>query len=122
MADGSVVIDTKIDTSGVEKGMEDIKKTLVSIAENVKSISENFEKMINGLTSGSGTANNSVSNLNKNLERTADSGKKAAKELKINTDYYAIENYDYKKTFPWDFIEIKPGKEFLISESQRLLK
>lgn len=82
MADGSVVIDTKIDTSGVEKGMEDIKKTLVSIAENVKSISENFEKMINGLTSGSGTANNSVSNLNKNLERTADSGKKAAKELK----------------------------------------
>lgn len=82
MADGSIVIDTKIDTSGVEKGMEDIKKTLVSIAENVKSISENFEKMINGLTSGSGTANNSVSNLNKNLERTADSGKKAAKELK----------------------------------------
>ena len=82
MADGSVVIDTKIDTSGVEKGMEDIEKTLVSIAENVKSISENFEKMINGLTSGSGTANNSVSNLNKNLEKTADSGKKAAKELK----------------------------------------
>lgn len=82
MADGSVVIDTKIDTSGAEKGMEDIEKTLVSIAENVKSISENFEKMINGLTSGSGTANNSVSNLNKNLEKTADSGKKAAKELK----------------------------------------
>lgn len=82
MADGSVVIDTKIDTSGVEKGMEDIEKTLVSIAENVKSISENFEKMINGLTSGSGTANNSVSNLNKNLEKTVDSGKKAAKELK----------------------------------------
>lgn len=48
--------------------------------------------------------------------------KKAAKDLNINTDYYAIENYDYKKTFPWDFIEIKPGKEFLISESQRLLK
>ena len=48
--------------------------------------------------------------------------KKVAKDLKINTDYYAIENYDYKKTFPWDFIEIKPGKEFLISESQRLLK
>lgn len=82
MADGSVVIDTKIDTSGVEKGMEDIEKTLVNIAENVKSISENFEKMINGLTSGSGTANNSVSNLNKNLEKTAESGKKAAKEVK----------------------------------------
>lgn len=82
MADGSVVIDTRIDTSGVEKGMESIEKTLADIAENVKSISENFEKMINGLTSGSGTANNSVSNLNKNLEKTAESGRKAAKEVK----------------------------------------
>lgn len=82
MADGSVVIDTKIDTSGVEKGIGDIEKTLANIAENVKSISENFEKMINGLASGSGTANNFVSNLNKNLEKTADSGKKAAKEVK----------------------------------------
>lgn len=82
MADGSVIIDTKIDTSGVEKGIGDIEKTLANIAENVKSISENFEKMINGLASGSGTANNFVSNLNKNLEKTADSGKKAAKEVK----------------------------------------
>ena len=82
MADGSVVIDTRIDTSGVEKGMESIEKTLADIAENVKSISENFEKMINGLTSGSGIANNSVSNLNKNLEKTAESGRKAAKEVK----------------------------------------
>lgn len=82
MADGSVVIDTKIDTSGMEKGIGDIEKTLANIAENVKSISENFGKMINGLASGSGTANNFVSNLNKNLEKTADSGKKAAKEVK----------------------------------------
>jgi hypothetical protein len=82
MADGSIVIDTKIDTSGVEKGIGDIEKTLANIAENVKSISENFGKMINGIASGSGTANNSVSNLNKNLEKTAESGRKAAKEVK----------------------------------------
>lgn len=48
--------------------------------------------------------------------------KKVAKDLKIDLDYYATENYDYKKTFPWDFIEINPGKEFLISECQKLTK
>ena len=47
--------------------------------------------------------------------------KKVAKEMKINTDYYATENYPYEKPLPWDFIEIKPGKEFLIEESKRLV-
>lgn len=47
--------------------------------------------------------------------------KKAAKKLGIDTDYYAIENYEYDKKLPWDFIETRPGKEFLIKESQRLI-
>lgn len=47
--------------------------------------------------------------------------KKAAKELNINTDYYASENYDYDKDLPWDFIERKPGKDFLKKECIRLI-
>ena len=47
--------------------------------------------------------------------------KKAAKNLGINTDYYATENYAYDKVLPWDFIHIKPGKDFLIKESKKLL-
>lgn len=47
--------------------------------------------------------------------------KKAAKELSINTDYYALQNYEYNKKLPWDFININPGKEFLIEESKRLI-
>lgn len=46
--------------------------------------------------------------------------KKAAKSLNIDTDYYATENYTYDKKLPWDFIEIRPGKEFLVNESKRL--
>ena len=46
--------------------------------------------------------------------------KKAAKNLDINTDYFAIENYSYDKKLPWDFIELRPGKEFLISECTNL--
>ena len=47
--------------------------------------------------------------------------KKAAKELKINTDYYATETYTYDKILPWDFIDICPGKQFLVEESKRLI-
>ncbi|MCM1338169.1 MAG: B12-binding domain-containing radical SAM protein [Muribaculaceae bacterium] len=47
--------------------------------------------------------------------------KKAAKNLKIDTDYYAISTYPYDKSLPWDFIEMRPGKDFLINESKRLV-
>lgn len=47
--------------------------------------------------------------------------KKAAKELKINTDSFATDNYSFTQNLPWDFIDIKPDKEFLIQENQRLI-
>jgi hypothetical protein len=47
--------------------------------------------------------------------------RKAAKDLNIDTDYYALENYSYEKILPWNFVNIKPGNEFLITESKRLL-
>ena len=47
--------------------------------------------------------------------------KNAAKKTGINTDYYANETYTYDKVLPWDFIETKPGKDFLIRESKRLI-
>lgn len=46
--------------------------------------------------------------------------KLAAKKFNINTDYFATDNYAFNKPLPWDFIEIKPDKEFLIKENQRL--
>ena len=46
--------------------------------------------------------------------------RKAAKNLGINTDIYAIENYSFSKELPWDFIEINPGKEFLKAECEKL--
>jgi radical SAM superfamily enzyme YgiQ (UPF0313 family) len=46
--------------------------------------------------------------------------RKAAKNLGINTDIYATENYSFSKELPWDFIEINPGKEFLKAECEKL--
>lgn len=47
--------------------------------------------------------------------------KASAKKNNIDTDYFATQNYEYSQKLPWDFIEISPGKEFLIEESKRLV-
>ena len=47
--------------------------------------------------------------------------KSAAKKFNINADKFAIENYSFEDALPWDFIEINPGKVFLIRENIRLL-
>ena len=81
MTDGSVVIDTKMDTSGVEKGADDIAQSLESILGNLQNISSSVNKIVSGLTGGSNTASKSVSNLTDNLEATAEAGKRAVKEV-----------------------------------------
>ncbi|MFI3301064.1 MAG: radical SAM protein [Candidatus Gastranaerophilales bacterium] len=47
--------------------------------------------------------------------------KSAAKKVGIDTDYFALNNYDLVQTLPWDFIKVRPEKGFLIEENKRLL-
>jgi radical SAM superfamily enzyme YgiQ (UPF0313 family) len=47
--------------------------------------------------------------------------KKAARNLGVDTDYYANKTYAYEDNLPWDFIQIRPFKEFLIKESKSLI-
>lgn len=47
--------------------------------------------------------------------------KASAEKHGIDADYYALENYPEDKELPWDFIDIKLGKEFLKTECQRLI-
>ena len=47
--------------------------------------------------------------------------KKAAKDLCINTDYYALYKYEYDLPLPWDFIAMNPNKDFLKEESKKLI-
>lgn len=81
MADGSVTINTKMDTSGVEKGADDIVQSLKNILGYMQNISSNVEKLVTNLTSGSNAAGKAVSNLTDNLEATAEAGKRAVKEI-----------------------------------------
>lgn len=47
--------------------------------------------------------------------------KSAAKKLNIDTDYYACADFNLKDSLAWDFIDIGPGKDFLIKENKRLI-
>lgn len=82
MADGSVVIDTKMDTSGVSRGVADISNSVKNMLGYMQSLSTNVEKIVNILTNGSAAASNAVSNLTDNLEATADAGKRAVNAVK----------------------------------------
>ena len=82
MADGSVVIDTKMDTSGVSRGVADISNSVKNMLGYMQSLSTNVEKIVNILTNGSAAASNAVSNLTDNLEATADAGKRAVSAVK----------------------------------------
>lgn len=82
MADGSVVIDTKMDTSGVSRGVADISNSVKNMLGYMQSLSTNVEKIVNILTNGSTAASNAVSNLTDNLEATADAGKRAVNAVK----------------------------------------
>ena len=48
--------------------------------------------------------------------------KSAAKLNNIDTDYFAYTNLPVDAELPWDFIDMNPGKDFLIQENKRLLK
>lgn len=82
MADGSVIIDTKMDTSGVDRGVDDISNSIKNMLGYMQSLSTNVEKIVSILTNGSTAASNAVSNLTDNLEATADAGKRAVNAVK----------------------------------------
>lgn len=46
--------------------------------------------------------------------------KSMAKRHNIDTDKYALKNYDFTTDLPWDFIRLKPEKQFLIDECKHL--
>lgn len=87
MADGSVVIDTKIDTSGVEKGMEDIKNSLKRMSDSVDGLGKNakssIEKQVSSLSKMNTQLGKQVDKVNLLQEKLEDISSK-----KVETEEY----------------------------------
>lgn len=107
-------------TKSLEQKAAFLKKELhkIGISANVSSIKWDYWQAV--LSRGDESLNPFVLDVYRKGGKLG-AFKSAAKENNINTDYFAIENYNLDKPLAWDFIDVRPGKDFLIEENKRLL-
>lgn len=107
-------------TKALEEKSNFLKKELhkLGITAHVSSIKWDYWQAV--LSRGDASLNDFVLDVYKNGGKLG-AFKTAAKKLNINAESFATENYSFDKILPWDFIQIKPEKDFLIKENQRLI-
>lgn len=108
------------DIKSLEKKSNYIKKELhkIGISANISSIKWDYWQAV--LSRGDASLNDFLIDAYKQGGKLG-AFKAAAKKIGINPDVFAYKNYSFDEKLPWDFIEINPGKEFLIKENIRLL-
>lgn len=105
-------------TKSLEKKVNYIKKELhkAGISAQMPSIKWDYYQAV--LSRGDETLTDYIIEVYNNGQ-TLGAFKSAAKG-KINTDYFALDNYELDAKLPWDIINIHPGKDALIREYKRL--
>lgn len=78
-ADGSIIIDTKINDDGLIKGFEAIKSGMDSIADKAEKTNREIQAAFSGASSGQAGAD--VQDLGKSLDTVTDNAKEAEKAL-----------------------------------------
>jgi len=107
-------------TKELEKKAEYLKKELHKLGIKAQFASIKWDYYQAVLSRGDSTFTDYLLEVYNN-QASIGAFKSAAKKYKLDTDYFALGNYAYDQNLPWDVIDIKPGKEFLINESKRLV-
>lgn len=105
-------------TKTLEKKCEYLRKELHKIGINAQMPSIKWDYYQAVLSRGDESLTQYLIDVYKKGQ-TLGSFKSCAKG-NIDTDYYALTNYEYDAKLPWDIIDITPGKSRLIAESKRL--
>lgn len=107
-------------TKTLEQKSNFLKKELhkLGITAHVSSIKWDYWQAV--LSRGDDSLNDFILDVYKNGGKLG-AFKASAKKFNINTDCFATANYSFDANLPWDFINISPGKEFLIKENQKLI-
>ena len=107
-------------TKSLEAKSNFLKKEFhkLGITVHISSIKWDYWQAV--LSRGDKSLNDFVLDIYKNGGKLG-AFKKSAKKYNINSDDFACGNWDFDKILPWDFIEVAPGKEFLIKENKRLI-
>lgn len=107
-------------TKSLEEKSNFLKKELhkLGVTAHISSIKWDYWQAV--LSRGDASLNDFVLEIYKQGGKLG-AFKSSAKKYNIDTDYFANANWAFDKELPWDFIEINPGKEFLITENQKLI-
>ncbi len=106
-------------TKSLEEKSNFLKKELhkLGVTAHISSIKWDYWQAV--LSRGDASLNDFVLDIYKQGGKLG-AFKAAAKKYNIDTDYFACGNWNFNQQLPWDFIDVNPGKEFLIKENQRL--
>lgn len=107
-------------TKSLEAKSNFLKKEFhkLGITVHISSIKWDYWQAV--LSRGDKSLNDFVLDIYKNGGKLG-AFKKSAKKYNINSDDFACGNWDFDRILPWDFIEVAPGKDFLIKENKRLI-
>lgn len=108
------------DTKSLEKKAQYLKKEFhkLGIRAQISSIKWDYWQAV--LSRGDETLGDFLVEVYKNKANIG--AFKTAAKGRIDADYFALANIEFEKDLPWDFIEIAPGKEFLIKENKHLIR
>lgn len=108
------------DTKSLENKSNFLKKELhkLGITVHVSSVKWDYWQAV--LSRGDESLNDFVLEVYKQGGKLG-AFKSAAKKYNINAAYFACANWQFDDKLPWDFIELKPGKDFLIKENMNLI-
>lgn len=108
------------DTKSLEKKADYIKRELHKIGVTASVSSAKWDYWQAVLSRGDSSFTDFLIDIYKQGGKLG-AFKASAKKHGIDADYFALEDYPQDKELPWDFIDIKPGKEFLKTECSRLV-
>ena len=108
------------DTKSLEKKENFLKKEFHKIGVSARFSSAKWDYYQTLLSRGDETITDYLIEVYKQGGKIG-AYKSAAKMLNIDVEKYTTRGYSLNEQFPWDIIDITPGKELLIKEHKRLM-
>lgn len=87
MADGSIIIDTKIDEKGAQQGVKELKSAIEQLTKSIQTLSTSITTSFNGIHNAAAKAATDAGSLSdsyKNAQKSAEDLRKEAENIKID--------------------------------------
>ena len=100
MADGSIVIDTKIDEKGLKDGTKDLKSAIEQLSKSIETLSTSITSTFSGIQGAAQKAASEVNTISASYDKaqkSAEEMRKEAENIPINRGDVTVDENAYKK-------------------------